>query len=90
MVFNFYELINEKEMKQTYTIVFLADLHTLYDDRIYWKQAISLVKNGYNVHYITIGDVSGKGITKEGIHYLQLKRKKYLPTLLLNYFLMQF
>ena len=59
MVFNFYELINEKEMKQTYTIVFLADLHTLYDDRIYWKQAISLVKNGYNVHYITIGDVNG-------------------------------
>ena len=86
MVFNFYELINEKEMKQTYTIVFLADLHTLYDDRIYWKQAISLVKNGYNVHYITIGDVNGKGITKEGIHYLQLKRKKYLPTLLLNFF----
>ena len=81
MVFNFYELINEKEMKQTYTIVFLADLHTLYDDRIYWKQAISLVKNGYNVHYITIGDVNGKGITKEGIHYLQLKRKKYLPKL---------
>lgn len=74
-------------MEKKYKVVFLADLHTLYDDRIYWKQAISLVKNGYEVHYITIGDVEGRGTTKEGIHYLQLKRKKYFPTIVLNYFL---
>lgn len=74
-----------KIMEKKFIICFLADLHTLYDDRIYWKQALSLVNNGYEVHYVTIGNVEGKGTTKEGIHFLQLKRKKYLPTVALNY-----
>lgn len=74
-------------MNQQITVCFLADQHTLYDDRIYWKQALSLLKAGYAVHYITIGNARGKGTTNEGIHFLQLKRKKYLPTVLLNYLL---
>ena len=72
-------------MKQQKTVCFLADQHVLYDDRIYWKQALSLVKAGYRVHYITIGDEEGRGTTNEGIHFLQLKRKKYVPTVVLNY-----
>ncbi len=66
-------------------VCFIADRHDLYDDRIYWKQAISLANNGFEVHYITIGSETGNGTTKEGIHYLQLKRKAILGQKHLNY-----
>lgn len=67
------------------TICILADRHTLYDDRTYWKQAISLVNHGFDVHYVVIGDQNGDGITKEGIRFRQIKRYKYLPQRYLNY-----
>lgn len=57
-------------------ICFLADSHGLYDDRIYWKEAISLKKVGYEIHYILAGDEAKKGITDDGIYY-QIIKKDY-------------
>lgn len=54
-------------MKQGNTVCFLADKHGLYDDRIYWKMAVSLLKKGYKVHYLFIGDQEASGVTNEGV-----------------------
>ena len=63
----------------------LADSHGLYDDRIYWKEAVSLSHAGYEVHFILAADNDEDGITTEGIHYIKIKRKKYLRNRYLNY-----
>lgn len=78
-------------------ICFLADSHHLYDDRIYWKEALSLKKAGYKIHFILAGDEVKEGVTKEGIFYQVIKKdyfsgsrylnflaKRYLPTGLYN------
>ena len=72
-------------MKQLGTVCFLADKHGLYDDRIYWKMALSLLKAGYKVHYIFIGAEELEGITEEGVRYQSLKQKKYSSNRYLNY-----
>ncbi|WP_333660375.1 glycosyltransferase [Chishuiella changwenlii] len=74
-------------MNEPIKICVLADQHSLYDSRIYWKEAVSLVKKGYQVHYICIGEDDDSGITDEGVHYILIKRKKYLKIRILNYFL---
>ena len=38
-------------------ICMLADSHGLYDDRIYWKEAVSLSRSGYEVHYVLAADM---------------------------------
>lgn len=58
-------------------ICFLADSHGLYDDRIYWKEALSLKKAGYEIHYILAGDKAESGVTKEDIHYQIIKKDIY-------------
>jgi len=58
-------------------ICFLADSHGLYDDRIYWKEALSLKKAGYEIHYILAGDKVERGITKEGIYFQIIKKDIY-------------
>lgn len=58
-------------------ICFLADSHSLYDDRIYWKEALSLKNAGYEIHYILAGDESKKGETFEGIHFQIIKKDHY-------------
>lgn len=73
-------------MNKPIKICILADQHSLYDSRIYWKEAVSFIKNGYEVHYICIGEDEGFGVTEEGIHYILIKRKKYLNIRILNYF----
>jgi len=75
--------MNKKPLK----ICFLADRHGLYDDRIYWKEALSLQQNGFEVHYLLISDKNESGVTKEGIHYQLLKRKIYHKNRLLNFLL---
>ncbi|MCB0473103.1 MAG: glycosyltransferase family 4 protein, partial [Flavobacteriaceae bacterium] len=74
---------NEEHIK----ICFLADKHHLYDDRIYWKMAAPLVKKGYRVHYLLIGDHQEKGITPEGVHYEILKVKTFSKNRYLNFVL---
>lgn len=71
-------------------ICLLADRHSLYDDRAYWKIGQSLKKGGYEVHYVVIGFESGEGVTKEGIHYKLIQRKQYLPGRHMNYMLKKF
>ena len=60
----------------------------LYDGRVYWREAVSLVKNGYDVTYVGIDDEEDydkKGVTEENVKYYKinlknsrLNRKKYL------------
>ncbi len=68
--------MSSQQQKKVKKICFLADSHSLYDDRIYWKEALSLLKAGYEIHYILAGDKSEYGITKEGILF-QIIKKDY-------------
>lgn len=68
-------------------ICFLADTHGLFDDRIYWKEAVSLRNHGFEVYYVLASELDEKGITTEGINYIRVKRKKYLSNRYLNFFL---
>jgi len=72
---------------QAIKICFLADKHSLYDDRIYWKMAVPLKKRGYVVYYYLIGDENIKGTTKEGINYEILQLKTFSKNRYLNFFL---
>lgn len=74
-------------MKKKIKICFLADKHSLFDDRIYWKMAVSLNKRGFEVHYLLIGNRNEKGITKEGINYEILKLKTFSNNRYLNFVL---
>jgi glycosyltransferase involved in cell wall biosynthesis len=65
----------------------LADSHSLYDDRIYWKEAVSLVHGGYEVHFVLASDSNDRGITKEGIRYVKLKHYTYSGNRYMNYML---
>ncbi|MCP4883398.1 MAG: glycosyltransferase family 4 protein [Flavobacteriales bacterium] len=69
------------------SICFLADRHDLFDDRIYWKMAVPLVKKGFQVHYILIGEDHESGTTSEGIHFKILKLKTFSKHRLLNFIL---
>ena len=55
----------------------ISSLHGLYDDRIYWKEALSLKRNGYDVIHLGVGDEDLDLISEEGIRLMQVKRKKY-------------
>jgi glycosyltransferase involved in cell wall biosynthesis len=64
-------------------VCFLADTHSFFDDRVYWKEAISLKNKGYKVYYVFAGTKNESGITDEGIFYIMIKstilqRKWYL------------
>lgn len=71
-------------------ICILADTHGLYDDRIYWKEAISLKNAGYEVVYILAGEKDESGKTDEGIYYRKIKRDLYPGNRFLNYFAKRF
>lgn len=74
-------------MRSNIRICFLADKHDLYDDRIYWKMAVPLVKRGYEVYYLLIQNKNEKGITKEGIHFEILKLETFSKNKYLNFIL---
>ena len=48
-------------MSDRFKICFLADRHSLYDDRIYWKMAVPLKERGHKVHYLLIGNKAEVG-----------------------------
>lgn len=56
-------------------VCMISTNHDLFDDRIYWKQALSLKKYGYDVFCIAISDKDETGITHEGIKYYKVKSK---------------
>jgi len=74
-------------MKEKVKICFLADKHSLYDDRIYWKMAVPLVENGFDVYYFLIGDEDKKGLTKEGIQYEIFRVKTFSTNRYINFIL---
>lgn len=74
-------------MSKSRKICFLADRHDLHDDRIYWKMAVPLIKNGFEVHYLLIGDKAEMGTTKEGIHYKIFKLKTFSKNRFYNFLL---
>jgi glycosyltransferase involved in cell wall biosynthesis len=55
----------------------ISSLHGLYDDRIYWKEALSLVRNGYEVIHTGLGDKDIDLYSDHGIRLIQIKRKGY-------------
>lgn len=55
----------------------LSCLHGLFDDRIYWKEALSLQNNGYEVIHIGVGDQNRDFISEHGIRLIELSRKRY-------------
>ncbi len=55
----------------------LSCLHGLYDDRIYWKEALSLKKNGYKAIHVGVGDENKDFFSEEGIQLIQIARKHY-------------
>ena len=73
----------DKEIK----ICFIADKHSLYDDRIYWKMAVPLKKRGFDIYYLLIDHEIKKGITKEGIKYDILGLKTFSKNRYLNFIL---
>ncbi len=38
------------------SVCMISSLHGPYDDRIYWKEALSLKKRGYDVFHVTTGE----------------------------------
>ena len=74
-------------MSDPLRICFLADRHDLYDDRIYWKMAVPLLKRGYEVYYLLIGDRDETGTTQEGIIYRMFKIKTFSQNRFLNFVL---
>ena len=74
-------------MSKPIRICFLADRHGLFDDRIYWKMAVPLVKRGYAVHYLLMGGEAASGTTDEGIHFKILKLKTFARNRFLNFLL---
>ena len=55
----------------------ISSLHGLYDDRIYWKEALSLKKAGYEVVHISTGEADTDTVSENGIRLMQVKRKRY-------------
>ena len=58
-------------------VCMISSLHGLYDDRIYWKEALSLKKHGYDVYHIGIGNKDKEFISDHGIKLIQVGKQKY-------------
>lgn len=58
-------------------VCMISCLHGLYDDRIYWKEALSLKKHGYDVTHIGISDTEFDIVSEHGIRLISIKRTRY-------------
>jgi glycosyltransferase involved in cell wall biosynthesis len=59
------------------SVCMISSLHGLYDDRIYWKEALSLKNHGYDVTHITTGERDMDFMSEHGIRLIQVKKKRY-------------
>jgi len=59
------------------SVCMISSLHGLYDDRIYWKEAISLKNHGYSLTHITVGSDDQDFISPHGIRLIQVGKKRY-------------
>ncbi|MBN1119407.1 MAG: glycosyltransferase family 4 protein [Bacteroidales bacterium] len=62
------------------TICMLSDTHELFDDRIYWKECLSLKKKGFNVIHLGVADKQNDFLSKEGIRLISVERKQIFKT----------
>lgn len=76
--------------KQPSKICILADSHNLLDDRIYWKEALSLKYAGYDLVFILADENDESGQTPEGIRFIKIKRDRIASARILNYFSKRF
>jgi glycosyltransferase involved in cell wall biosynthesis len=60
-----------------FSVCMISSLHGLYDDRIYWKEALSLKNHGYNLIHITVGNDDRDFISQHGIRLIQVGKKRY-------------
>lgn len=65
-------------------VCLISDMHDAFDDRIYWKESVSLKNNGYDVTHLCVGDADQTQITEEGIKIVQIRRNSYFKNLILN------
>jgi glycosyltransferase involved in cell wall biosynthesis len=59
------------------SVCMISCLHGLYDDRIYYKEALSLKNHGYDVIHITTGEQDLDFVSEHGIRLIQVKKKRY-------------
>ncbi len=71
-------------------ICFVSDGHSLYDDRMYWKQALSLKKHGYDVSIVVAGETDENGTTEHGVEYFKVKRIRLFQNNFFNSFIKLF
>ncbi len=64
----------EKKIK----VCMLSCNHPPEDDRIYWKESLTLQNNGYDVIHISIGDENLKYTSESGITLIQLQRTPHV------------
>ena len=71
--------------KHPVKVCMISCLHGLYDDRIYWKEALSLKKHGYDVTHIGISEVEFDIITEHGIRLISIQRTRYFSNPYLDF-----
>jgi glycosyltransferase involved in cell wall biosynthesis len=59
------------------SVCMISSLHGPYDDRIYWKEALSLKNHGYDVTHVTTGYIDQDYISEDGIRIIQVRKKRY-------------
>jgi glycosyltransferase involved in cell wall biosynthesis len=69
------------------TICMLSDMHPLFDDRIYWKEAVSLKKFGYHVIHIGFDKERKDIISDEGIRIIAIKKRVFSRHILIHKFI---
>lgn len=66
------------------TVCMISCLHSLFDDRIYWKECVSLTKHGYQVIHIGVGNEDSDHVTAEGLRVVSIKKKIFSTNRMLH------
>ena len=64
-------------MENKIKVCMLSCLHGLMDDRIYWKEALSLQNNSYEVIHVGVGNQNRDFISEHGIRLIETARKRF-------------
>jgi glycosyltransferase involved in cell wall biosynthesis len=67
------------------TICMLSDSHEAFDDRIYWKESVSLSHLGYKVTHVCVGSIAEHFTTKEHISIVQIARNPFTRNRYMNF-----
>ncbi|MFC2087641.1 glycosyltransferase, partial [Bacteroidota bacterium] len=71
-------------MNQAKKVLMIADAHGIQDDRIYWKEGLSLKRHGYEVHCIGTGDSIVNTVSDEGIYLHQITNPVFIKNRIIN------